>query len=162
MKPTGRFTFHVRDRNGLLVAEQSFPNGGTIVGMNDMLNCYFAGGPQRLTWYLGLIDVAGFSGVSASDTMAAHAGWTENTAYTGSRQQWIPIPPAGGLMMNGSPVEFTMLTPSTIRGAFIVSDVTKGGSAGILYATGLGPQPQQISAGQILSVSYSPIMQLGN
>ena len=162
MKPTGQWTWRVHDRDGLLIAEQKFPNGATIVGLNDVLSCYFVGGTQRIAWYLGLIDNTGFVTLAASDSMASHPGWTENTSYAGNRQQWLPNAPAGGLTINANPASFTMSSGGIICGSFIVSDPVKGVGNGILYATGLGAQPQQVSVGQVLTVTYSPILQLGN
>jgi len=63
-------------------------------GLANMNAAYLAGSAQTVTWYIGLVTGPG-SGTTfaAGDTLASHAGWTENTAYTGNRKR---ITPSGG------------------------------------------------------------------
>lgn len=159
---SGLFRYKVREPDGRTVARGWFRNGVTTVGLNDMLTTYFGGGAQKTVWYMGLIDSNGFVALAATDTMAQHAGWQELQTYSGNRQQWIPVPPAGGLTINSVPVVFQASSAMLVRGGFIVSDATKGSANGILYATGLTQQVLNVGAGQNVQLSYSPILQMTN
>ena len=130
-------------------------NAATDAGLNDLLSVGFAGGTQRLAWYLGLISSSGFSAISGSDTMAAHAGWSEITAYgSATRPQWTPLSVSGKLAQNTDTVNFTMSATSSLRGIFVVSENTKGGTSGILWATALLPAAQQLVNNQVIRVTY--------
>src|SRR5579885_388348 len=68
----GRFQIqHVR--NGLLLATYDADNGVVDVGVNRIFNEYFRNGTSSSAFYLGIINNASFSALSASDTMASHA-----------------------------------------------------------------------------------------
>lgn len=133
----------------------SFPNGTTTGGMTDRLNVAFNGGTQKTSWFLGLIDNSGFSALATGDTMASHAGWTENVSYTsGTRPQWTPLTVAGSSVVNSSVVAFTMTGSVTIKGIFLCSDSTLSGTTGILWATGAFAAPQALTSTQVLNVTY--------
>lgn len=130
-------------------------NAATDAGLNDLLSAGFAAGTQRPAWYLGLIDNDGFSAIPATDTLSSHPGWTEVTAYTSAtRPQWTPLSVAGKLVQNTSVVNFTMNATKTLRGIFVASDSTKGGTSGILWATALLPSTQQVVNSQVVKVTY--------
>lgn len=155
-KFSGRFDVECRNADGSLAWRDSFPNGTTDAGINDNLAVYLASGTQKTTWYLGLIDDSGFSALNVTDTMASHTGWTESTAYAESvRQTWTPGAVAGKSVTNSSSPTFTMNATVTIKGAFLVSSNTKGGTAGTLWATGAFSAEQSLVSGQTLHFSYT-------
>ena len=136
--------------------EEEFPNGGTTAGFNDVLNTYFNSGTQQTSWFLGLIDNNGFSALATSDTMASHAGWVENTGYSAAtRPQWTPQAPSGGAITNPSSVVFAINGTVAIKGAFIVSNSTKNGTTGVLWATGALSAVQNLVSGQNLKITYT-------
>src|SRR5688572_24328347 len=59
------------------------PNGIVNVGKNKILDEMFFGATQipAANWFIGLVDLTGFSALAAADTMASHSGWQEFTAY---------------------------------------------------------------------------------
>src|SRR5689334_13628 len=68
MNMRGRFIVeHIRD--GKTIGQYSMPNGIVDVGLNHILETEFNGGTQVTAWYIGLIDNASFSALSAADTM---------------------------------------------------------------------------------------------
>lgn len=100
---------------------------------------------EGLTWflneitdpiYIGLIGATGYDsdvGLSASDTMASHAGWQELTAYgEATRPQWNYGTAANKLLTNANAASFTINATSTIKGFFLTTDSTKGGTSGTL------------------------------
>jgi hypothetical protein len=106
-------------------------------GLNYILDAGLSGGTPITTWYLGLTD--GTPTVAAGDTSASHAGWVEVTAYDeANRLTWTDGGVSSQSVSNsGSPAVFTISTNSTdVGGAFLISNSTKGGSTGTLYAAG--------------------------
>lgn len=77
----------------------------------------------------------------AGDTLASHINsWSEATPYSNAvRPTWTKNGAAsGGAMSNSSAkASFTINANSRIFGAFMSTDNTKGGTAGILYGGGL-------------------------
>lgn len=155
-RTAGRFMAQGIDVDGSILWTERFPNGTTNVGLDNVLSVYLGAGSQTLTWYMGLIDNAGFSTLAAGDTMSSHAGWAESTAYSESvRQTWTPAAVSGQTITNTTNVTFTMNATVTIAGAFIVSNNTKGGTTGILWATGQFSSAQALTSGQSLKVTYT-------
>ncbi len=131
----GDWTFIARDKHGREKWRETVHNVVVNAGLNHALDATLSGGSQITTWYIGLID--GSPTVNAADTMASHAGWNEVTAYDeATRVQWTDGGVSNQSVSNsGSPAQFTIATNQTeIGGAFLVSDNTKGGTSGTLYA----------------------------
>ena len=85
----GGGVFHVQcfDKDGNLKWEDQMHNLVVNEGLQDMNTQYFKGSAYTAAFYLGLVTGPG-SGTSyvAGDTLAAHAGWTEFTNYSGARK----------------------------------------------------------------------------
>jgi len=134
-----------------------FKNGVPNAALNDVLEVYLRGGTQKTTWYIGLIDNTGFSALAASDTMSSHAGWAEETDYSESVRQTCTFGAASGQTISNvsSVASFTISSNNqSIYGAFLVSNNTKGGTTGVLFATGAFASVQGLSTGQVLQVRY--------
>jgi len=133
----GRWNITVHDDKGNMVHEDVIDNLVVDEGLNEILSSTLAGGTQTTTWYIGLTDSTPTA--AAGDTMGSHAGWAEVTGYDESaRQTWTAGSVSGQSVDNsGSTATFTISSNSTtIGGAFLVSDSTKGGTAGTLYSIG--------------------------
>ncbi len=127
--------FHFKQiRGGVVIdewdAENKIPNGG----LDNILAQVFTGSTQITTWYVGLMN--GTPTVAAADTMASHAGWTENAAYSeGVRQTYTGVEGSQQVTNTASPATFTINAGSqTIGGAFIVQSNVKSGATGVLIA----------------------------
>ena len=152
----GRWTGIAYDIDGSEMWRVEFPNGTTNAGITNNLSVYLGGGTQSTTWYLGLIDNAGFSTLAAADTMASHAGWTEATTYTeATRPTWTPGAAAGQSITNPTEVTFSINGTVTLAGAFIVSNNTKSGTSGTLWAHGQFSSLQSLVNGQSFKLSYT-------
>lgn len=141
-----------------LVSQPVIDNLVTTVGMNDNLDNYLAGSSYTAAFYLGLIDSSGYSGVAAGDTAASHAGWTENTAYDEATREAISWSSASsGSKASSADAEFSINTNSqTIKGAFLITNSTKGGSTGILFSAGLFTGGDEaVDDGDLLRSSYT-------
>jgi hypothetical protein len=144
------------DKDGQFKWLSVFPNGATTVGLSDMLTVAFAAGTQKTTWYMGLIDNASFSALSAGDTASSHAGWIENVDYDeATRPTWGAGTGSGGVITNASSVNFTMNASVTIKGAFLISNSTKSGTSGILFCTGLMAATQAVVDNDVLKFTYT-------
>lgn len=133
----GSWQITCRDEHGNVKWRDEITNLVVNEGLDYLLNTGLSGGAQITTWYLGLLS--GTPTVAATDTMAAHAGWTEITAYNeAARPGWVDGGVASQSVDNSaSPATFTINADSTvIGGAFLTSVNTKGGATGSLYAAG--------------------------
>ena len=107
------------------------------VGLDDALDKYFKGSTYTAAHYVGLTD--GTPTVAAADTMASHAGWVEVVAYDEAVRQTLTLGAVSGQSVDNSASKavFTISSDATtIGGAFICTDDTRGGSTGTLYGGG--------------------------
>lgn len=157
MELHGIYTVECRDANGELVWREKFKNLVTTAGKNNALDNQLAGSSYTATWYMGLISNTSYSAISAADTMASHAGWTESQNYSQTARPTTAWNAAsGGSKSLSAALTFTMNATDTIKGCFLASVSTKGGTTGVLYSAGLftgGDQP--VVSGNTLSVSYT-------
>lgn len=148
------------DRHGNLKWHQKPKNSIPNIALNNILDVYYGAVAKISTWYGGIIDNASFTALSATDTSASHTGWVENTNYSESvRQTWVPGTSASQAIANTSSnyLTFTMNPGSTInlKGFFLISVSTKGGTTGILGATAPLTTPQPANSGDVVKVLYT-------
>lgn len=130
-----RWEFVCRDRDGY-VKWVDYIECNLVVneGLDDVLDKYFLGSTYTAAHYIGLTD--GTPIVAAGDTMASHAGWVEVTTYdeaTRGAPTWGAVS-GQSLDNSGAPETFTISSnDTTIGGAFLTTNSTKGGSTGTLY-----------------------------
>lgn len=147
----------VVDPFGRIKSEDWGHNLITNVALNDVLNEYIRGTTQTTAWYMGLVDNSGFSTFAAADTAASHAGWSENQNYSNSpRPQWSPGSASSQSITNSSSVNFSMTGTVTIRGIFIISNSTIGGTTGTLFSeAAYSGGNQSVNNGDTLQNTYS-------
>ncbi len=151
--------FHVRcvAPDGTVRWEDTAENLVTNTALNDVLNVYFRATSGPAAWYMGLVDNASFSAYSGADTAASHVGWLENQNYSNStRPQWSPGAASSQSITNGSTVNFNMTATATIRGLFINTNNTVGGTTGILGAeASFSGGNQAVNNGDTLQCTYT-------
>jgi len=155
----GIFTVECHDAGGNLKWTDTFHNLVVNQGLQDMNAKYFSGSGYTAAWYLGLVTGPG-SGTTfaAGDTLASHAGWTENTNYTGTRKAvtfgTATTADPSVITNSASPSVFTMsANGQTIAGAFLCS-VTSG-TSGVLFSAGdFTGGDKSVDSGDTLSVTY--------
>lgn len=158
LRQKGWFILRQLGRDGRPVApDRRLDNAATYQGLNLLQNVMFKGATQVTTWYLTLINASGYSAVSASDTHASHAGWTEFTDFSGSRPAWTPGTPSSGALASSGATDFTISSDGDIRGIAVVSLDTKGSTDGgeYLWATALAGAAVEVANGQTLEVFYT-------
>lgn len=143
-------------RKGELLDTYKLTNGIATVGMNHILESEFNGGTQVTAWYCGLINNAGFSALAAGDTMASHAGWVETSSYDeADRPEWTAGTAASRAITNSVTMDFTISATVTIKGIFISSDDTKGGTTGTLWSTAAFGSNVSLVDDDVLKVTYT-------
>lgn len=153
--PKGRFKVqHLRGRK--VLQEFDVPNGIVDVGLNHILESEFHAGAQATTWYIGLVDNAGFSAFTAADIMSSHAGWAESSAYVAAtRPQWTCGAAAARQITNAVTVDFAMNGTLTVKGLFITTNNVKGGATGILWSSAAFVSGVLVNASDTLKVTYT-------
>lgn len=144
-------------RAGVVISTMLFPNTVVNEGKNKLLDVFFRNQTQIATWYIGLMDNAGYSSNPVTDTMSSHAGWAESTAYSeGVRQTWTVDAAASQQIVNGTTVAtFSINATATLRGIFVASNSTKGGTTGTLWSTALFPSTLAVANGDQVKITYT-------
>jgi hypothetical protein len=155
--PRIHYSFEVF-RQGKLAWKDDFWNTVALVGKNDLLDKYFGGSAYTAAWYVGLIDNVSFTtGPVEADTMVSHGGWIENVAYDEATRPAITWGAASAKSKpTSAPSVFTVNTNVIVRGGFIVTEDTKGGTSGILYSAGSFTQGNRsLLSGDVLRINLT-------
>lgn len=159
----GGGVFHVEcwDKDGFLKWEADAPNLVVNVGLQDMNTQYFKGSNYTATWYIGLYGAAASNNPAAGDTAALHAGWTEVTDYSQATRPAATFGTAttadpSVISNSASPASFSINGTTTVGGAFLISNNTKGGTTGILFSAAdfQSPGDRAVVNGDTLTVTY--------
>lgn len=156
-RASGSYTVTCTGADGRVRWVDHIANLVTTAGKNDALDKYLAGSAYTAAWYLGLIDSGSYSAVAAGDTASSHAGWTESTAYSNSTRVAATFAAASsGSKATSAASAFSINATATIKGCFLISNSTKGGSTGTLYSAGLfSGGDRAVANGDTLNVSYT-------
>ncbi len=120
--------------DGSLKWAEEFSNTVVNEGLDDVLDKYLKGSSYTAAFYVGLTD--GTPTVAAGDTMASHGGWTEVTAYSEGVRQTLTLGTVSSQSVSNTASKATFsinANGTTIGGAFVTTNNTKGGSTGTLY-----------------------------
>lgn len=162
----GTYTAECYGADGQLKWRDVAHNTVVTVGKNQMLDAALAGAAYTVTGpFMGLISSVGFSAISAADTMASHAGWTEAgnanaPTYTGTRKTAAWSAASAGAKALSAALSFAITGTGTIKGAFLnygsaatnVVDAT----VGTLFSAGLFTGGDRaVINGDTVNVSYS-------
>ena len=156
IKLKGKFIVECFDKNGRLKWKDESQNLVVNVGLQHILDILFVSATTQIDpFYIGLTN--GTPTPAAADTMASHAGWTENEEYSeGVRQTYVDVRTAQAVTNSASKGVFSIDTDTqTIGGAFLTSDSTKGGSSGtLLCAVAFTGGDKSADDGDTLNVQY--------
>ena len=158
----GVYKIQCHDKDGNLKWEDEAPNLVVNEGLQDMNAKYFTGTTYTAAWYLGLYGSGATNSPAAGNTMASHGTWTEVTAYSQSTRPactfGTPTTANPSVATNSaSPASFSINATTTVGGAFLTSNNTKGGSTGTLYSAAdfSSPGDRSVVSGDTLSVTYT-------
>jgi hypothetical protein len=158
LDPRGKFVVEHYDVNGKLKGKYDFPNGIVDEGKDLILDVMFNDGVAiaQASWYIGLVDLSGFTALADADTMASHSGWNEFTSYSeANRVAWGSGAASSQSTTNASPATFNVSGSGTVKGVFVTSNNTKGGTSGTLWASALFASDVPVSNGDQLKVTYT-------
>jgi len=160
MAAGGVFTVECLDKDGNVKWVDISPNLVVNTGLQDMNTKYFAGSGYTAAWYIGLVnDAAANVTYSSGDTLASHAGWNENTQYTGDRKAAsfgaATLADPSNINNSASAASFTMNATATIAGAFLTNVATS--NTGLLFSVSSfqAPGDRSVVSGDVLNVTYS-------
>lgn len=162
VKGGGVFKVECFDKEGKLKWTAESKNLVVNVGLQDMNTQYFKGSSYTAAWYIGLYGAAASNNPAAGDTMSSHAGWTENTTYSNATRPAATFGTAttadpSVIDNSASPASFNINGTTTIGGAFLTSNSTKGGTTGILFSAAdfQSPGDRSVVSGDTLNVTYT-------
>jgi len=161
IKGGGVFAIQCFDKDGNLKWEAESKNLVVNVGLKDMNDKYFSGSGYTAAWYIGIYGAASSNNPAASDTAASHGGWTEITAYSQAARPQAVFGAAttadpSVISNSGSPAQFSINGTTVVGGAFLISNSTKGGTAGVLFSAAdfQAPGDRSVVSGDVINVTY--------
>lgn len=127
-----RYDVECFDSNGKLKWVDYIDNVVVNVGLDEILDKFYKGSTYTAAHYVLLTDST--PTVAAGDTMASHAGWTEDQNYSEGVRQTLTMGTVSGQSVDNSAskASFSINGSTTIGGACVTTDNTKGGTSGIL------------------------------
>jgi len=142
------------DSEGNLKWDVTKKNLVVTEGLNHVLSSTFDGATQITAWYVGLKNAGS---VAAGDTMASHAGWTENVDYSQAARPTLTLgtAAAGSIDNTASKSVYSINGTATIAGAFITSDNTKSGTTGTIYGAVDFSSARSVISGDTLEVTVT-------
>ena len=160
-KAGGTFIVQCFDKDGVLKWEAAKHNLVVNVGLQDMNAKYFTGSSYTAAWFIGLYGSGATNNPAAGDTAASHVGWTEVVAYSQATRPaatfGTPTTANPSVISNsGSAAQFSINGTTTVGGAFLISNNTKGGTTGILFSAAdfQAPGDRAVISGDIINVTY--------
>jgi len=149
----GTFFVQCFGPDGKLKWEDEAKNLMTNEGLDHILDVVLHGTSATATWYVGLKNTGA---PAAGDTLASHTNWTENTNYTGDRQEYVEAAASSQSTTNSaSKASFSITSDSqTISGAFLASAAT-GTSGTLLCAANFTGGDKAADNGDTLEVTYT-------
>jgi hypothetical protein len=161
-KATGKYVVECFDKDGNLKWVAETPNLVVNVGLAYMAGAALTSTAQITTWYIGLYGAASSNNPAAGDTMSSHAGWTEVTDYSEGARPTATFASAttanpSVVTNTASKAVFTLNATTTVGGAFLTSNSTKGGTTGTLFSAAdfQSPGDRSVVSGDILNVTYT-------
>lgn len=158
----GKFIIECYDSQGNLKWRDENHNLVVNQGLQYMCGTALTSVAQITTWYIGLYGAGASNTPAAGDTMASHVGWTEVTPYSNATRPTCTFATAttanpSVATNSASPAAFTINATSTVGGAFLVSNSTKGGTTGTLFSAAdfQSPGDRAVVSGDTLNVTYS-------
>ena len=162
VKAGGVFAIRCHDENGNLKWEAESHNLVVNAGLKDMNDKYFTGASYTAAWFIGVYGAGASNNPAAADTAASHAGWTEVTAYSNATRPAATFAAAttadpSVITNSASPASFSINGTTTVGGAFLISNSTKGGTTGILFSAAdfSAPGDRAVVSGDTLTVTYT-------
>ena len=144
-------------RNGVSLGKHVDPNIVVDEGLNHILDVVIGAGTQDTTWFVGIFE-GNYTPVNTDTAANIDTNATECDAYDETtREAWTKDGAASGqsITNSASKATFTMNASKTIYGAFLISDSTKSGTAGVLFAASRFASSRAVVDNDQLLVTYT-------
>lgn len=140
---------HVRGGNVIGVSDET--NLLPVEGINYILTAALLGGAQSSQWYLAPFE-GNYTPQSTDTAATLPASATECTAYDAATRPLITFgTAAGGVVDNvAAKTEITFNATKSVRGLFVTSAPTKGGTSGVAVSVVRFSSPKNVEAGDLL------------
>lgn len=136
--------------------EDKIENLVVTVGKNDLLDKYFAGATYTAAWYMGLVNGGTTPTYAAGDTLASHAGWTEDTNYSGTNRITVGWNAASAGSKASTTTAFSITGTTTIAGALLCQTQVRATTTGVLYSAGsFTGGNRAVVNGDTLNITYT-------
>jgi hypothetical protein len=162
VKGGGMFRVECHDAQGQVKWSVEKHNLVVNVGLQDMVSKYFTDSAYTAAWYVGIYGAGASNNPAAGDTMASHAGWAEVVAYSQSTRPAAVFGTAttanpSVITNSAAPAAFSINGTTVVGGAFLTSNSTKSGTAGVLFSAAdfASPGDRSVVSGDTLSVTYT-------
>lgn len=145
---------HIRE--GEVIDKWRQPNLVVNEGLNKLLDVMFHADTQIATWYLGLFE-GNYTPVAGLTAATVASASTECTAYDNATRPEFNEAIASGQSITNSAnrASFVFNATKTIYGAFLISDNTKGGSSGSLFAAARFASAKAVVSSDELLLTYT-------
>jgi hypothetical protein len=158
----GVFTIQCIGADGQIKWEENLKNLVVNQGLQDMNTKYFKGVSYTAAWYIGLYGAAASNDPTAADTAASHPGFTEIVPYSNATRPAATFGTAttadpSVISNSAAPAVYTINATATVGGAFLISDNTKSGTAGVLFSASdfAAPGDRNVSSGDTIQITYT-------
>ena len=158
----GQFTFECIGADGKVKWTDAVPNLVVNTGLAYMAGSALTSVTAITSWFIGLYGAGASNTPAAADTMASHAGWTENVGYSNATRVAVTFVTAttanpSVATNSASPSSFSINATSTVGGAFLTSGSAKSGTAGTLFSASdfTSPGDRSVVSGDTLNVTYT-------
>jgi hypothetical protein len=143
-------------RDGKVIDKWQDHNLVVNEGLNDLLQVYLGNGTQKATWYVGLFE-GNYTPVATVTAATVASAATECVAYGElTRPEWVEAAASAQQITNtASKATFTINASKTVYGAFLISENTKGGITGVLFAASRFSTARALINGDQLLVTYT-------
>lgn len=146
-------------RGNKLVQKGVGHNSVVRTGRHAMLECFLRQQNAPTRWYAGIYT--GTYVTNDAETAGSIASATsEFTSYDGDRAAWFPQPGLDDPISSNSetPAVYSITTPATLKGAFLIDSYDKGGANGLLFSVANFDTPADVVAEDIFLLYYTVLL----
>ncbi len=149
------------DKDGNEKWVEEVPNIVVNEGLDDLLDKYLKGSGYTAAFYVGLVtQFQSTEAFAAADTAAQINGtnaWNEDETYSEAVRQTLVLGAVASQSVDNSASKaaFSINGSTVLEGAFVITDSTKGGTAGELYGEAAFSVDRSVESGDTLNVTVT-------
>lgn len=143
-------------RDGKVIEQFEDHNLVVNEGLDSLINIMLHAGTQITSWYIGLFE-GNYTPVATVTAATIASAATESTAYNETTRQLYNNAASSGQSTTNSAnkATFTINATKTMYGAFLISNSTKSGTTGTLFAAAAFSTAKSVVSGDQLLLTYT-------